>query len=123
MLKFICSIPESVGWALVGVAGTFCLLMMVEVIKTICKAIKERKTNDDAELVEVGNDYDLIQAILAAANNPFIIEEVEGEHSGIAVPSPYPENYTTGVYFSFNEDGSLYSVHSYKPDDGEESEG
>lgn len=62
-------------------------------------------------------DFDMVLAMLTNANEKFYVEEVEGEHPCVNVPSPFPEYYTTGVTFSFNLDGSLYSVHPYEPDD------
>lgn len=66
------------------------------------------------------NDFTRTLIMLTSANAKFHIDVVEGEHPGICVPSEYPEEYSTGVYFSFNEDGSLFAVHSYEPDEAEE---
>ena len=65
-------------------------------------------------------DFDLVLCMLSKANIDFYVAEVEGEHPCINVPSPSPDYYSTGVTYSFNEDGSLYSVHAYEPDEGEE---
>ena len=65
-------------------------------------------------------DFDAVLCMLSKANVNFHVEEVEGEHPCINVPSPSPEYYSTGVTYSFNEDGSLYSVHAYEPDEDEE---
>ena len=66
------------------------------------------------------NDFNTIITILKKANVRYIIAPIEGEHSSINCPSPFPQNYSTGVTFSFNDDGSLYSVLSYEPDEDEE---
>lgn len=66
------------------------------------------------------NDFNTIKTILKKANVQYIVTPVEGEHSSINCPSPCPQNYSAGVIFSFNDDGSLYSVHSYEPDEDEE---
>lgn len=65
-------------------------------------------------------DFEILVEMLKRANRKIYIDEVEGEHAGIRAPSEYPDRYTTGIYFSFNNDGSLYAVHSYEPDEGEE---
>lgn len=62
-------------------------------------------------------DFETILRILVKANyQSFEVNVIKGEYPSIDVPSPHPENYTTGVTFTFNDDGSLYSVHSYEPD-------
>ena len=66
------------------------------------------------------NDFNTILDILKRANIKFEIMELEGEHSSIDCPSPYPDNYDTGVTFTFNDDGSLYSVHSFEPEPEDE---
>lgn len=66
------------------------------------------------------NDFTVILEMLERSNTKYKIGLIEGEHSSIDCPSPYPENYSTGVTFSFNNDGSLSSVHSYEPDEDEE---
>lgn len=67
------------------------------------------------------NDFVAILGMLEQSNTKYRISPIEGgEHPSIDCPSPYPQNYSTGVTFSFNDDGSLYSVHSYEPDEGEE---
>ena len=48
MLEMICSIPENVGWVIVGAVGTLAVMMAVEVGKTIYQAIKCR-VDDDCE--------------------------------------------------------------------------
>ena len=66
------------------------------------------------------NDFNTITTILKKANVRYIVTPIEGEGSSVDCPSPFPQNYSTGVTFSFNDDGSLYSVHSYEPDEDEE---
>ena len=61
------------------------------------------------------NDFEKVLIMLSKANENFKVFDGEGEHPFIEVPSPHPENYSTGVIFSFNDDGSLYSVHSFEP--------
>lgn len=63
------------------------------------------------------NDFETILLMLNKCACKYTVEPVDGEFPCICCPSPYPENYTTGVTFSFNDDGSLYSVHSYEPDE------
>lgn len=65
-------------------------------------------------------DFDMVLAMLSKANIDFHVEEVEGEFPCVNVPSPSPDFYSTGVTYSFNNDGSLYSVHAYEPDGDEE---
>ena len=65
-------------------------------------------------------DFDAVLCMLSKANINFNVEEVEGEHPCVNVPSPSPDYYSTGVTYSFNNDGSLYSVHAYEPDEDEE---
>lgn len=69
------------------------------------------------------NDFAMVINMLSNSNTNFRIDYVEGEHPGICVPSCHPENYTAGVCFSFNDDGSLFAVHAYEPDEDEEIEG
>ena len=65
-------------------------------------------------------DFAVVLCMLSKANVNFYVEEVDGEHPCVCVPSPYPNCYSTGVVYSFNEDGSLYAVHAYEPDEDEE---
>jgi hypothetical protein len=53
-------------------------------------------------------DFAAVLCMLSKANVNFYVEEVEGEHPCVVVPSPSPDYYSTGVTYSFNEDGSLY---------------
>ena len=52
MLDFICAIPEEIGWALVGASAMLCVVMAVDLGKTIVKAIKERMDEDEDESAE-----------------------------------------------------------------------
>lgn len=47
MLEMICSIPENVGWVIVGVVGTLTTLMAIKVGKIIIQAIKDRLIDDE----------------------------------------------------------------------------
>ena len=38
----ICTIPEEIGWAVVGFIGVFALIMVAKVVKVIVEAVKER---------------------------------------------------------------------------------
>ena len=60
------------------------------------------------------NDFVKVIQMLGGANIDFDICYVEGEHPCICIPSKSPF-YSAGVTYSFNDDGSLYSVHSYEP--------
>ena len=64
-------------------------------------------------------DFDVIQEMLSKAYIFFYIEEIEGEPPAINVPSPYLDCYNDGVSFLFEEDGSLRSIHAYKPAEDE----
>lgn len=66
------------------------------------------------------NDFAKILKMLTESNQKFKIGTVEGEHPGIEIPSPFPKNYSTGVYISFHEDGSLFAIHAYEPDGADE---
>lgn len=65
-------------------------------------------------------DFEILVEMLKRANRKFYFDKAEGEHTSVCAPSEHPDQYTTGVYFSFNDDGSLYAVHSYEPAEGEE---
>jgi len=58
------------------------------------------------------NDFAKMLTMLADSGQDFLISSVKGEHPGIEIPSPSTD-YDTGVYISFNEDGSLFEIHSY----------
>jgi hypothetical protein len=44
---FICLIPEELGWALVGVVATLCVIIGYIDIKIICQMVKDRLNHDD----------------------------------------------------------------------------
>lgn len=66
------------------------------------------------------NDFTKLIQMLGNANRKYNINNIDGEHPCITCPSEHPECYSAGVCFSFNDDGSLYAVHAYEPDEGEE---
>ena len=66
------------------------------------------------------NDFVKILGMLEDSSTKYEIRSCCGEHPCINCPSPYPQNYSSGVTFSFNDDGSLSSVHSYEPDEDDE---
>ena len=41
MFEFICSIPESLGWSLVGCLGTLCGIMLYKLIKVFVQMWKD----------------------------------------------------------------------------------
>ena len=47
MLSMIYSIPENIGWVLVGFTGCLCLVMAIKVAKCLATAIKERLADDE----------------------------------------------------------------------------
>lgn len=49
MIEFICSIPENIGWIIVGVAGAFLGMSLIEVFKIAVIAIKERIEDEEDE--------------------------------------------------------------------------
>lgn len=63
------------------------------------------------------NDFDTLFKIFVKANVNIHTEETDTNYPCMVIPSPHPENYTTGVTLSFNDNGSLYSIHSYEPID------
>lgn len=48
MLNFINSIPDSIGWTLVGAIATICAIACWKVGKVIYFAIKERLEDDES---------------------------------------------------------------------------
>jgi hypothetical protein len=52
MLEMICTIPDPIGWMLVGSLGTLCAIMGWKVGKLIYIAIKERLEDDEEECEE-----------------------------------------------------------------------
>ena len=66
------------------------------------------------------SDFKVVLSMLTKANINFCAEEVDGEeYPCINIPSSSPF-YTTGVSYSFNDDGSLFAVHPYEPVDDED---
>ncbi len=43
MLEMICSIPENIGWVIVGATGMLCVMMAVKLGKFIAQVIKEHR--------------------------------------------------------------------------------
>jgi hypothetical protein len=41
MLELLCAIPEEIGWVIVGVVGTLCVMMAIKLIKLFIKIYKE----------------------------------------------------------------------------------
>lgn len=41
MLEMIYAIPEEIGWTLVGVVGTLCLIMVCKIVALFIRARKE----------------------------------------------------------------------------------
>ena len=50
MLELLCSIPNHIGWMLVGALGMACAVMGWKVGKLIYIAIKERLEDDEEEM-------------------------------------------------------------------------
>lgn len=53
LLEMICSIPDPVGWALVGFVGCLALEMCGLLIGTVVDMVRDRLTNYDDEESEV----------------------------------------------------------------------
>ena len=49
MLELLCKIPENVGWMLVGVAGTLCVIMAIKLGKLFVQMWKEWHEEDNEE--------------------------------------------------------------------------
>lgn len=49
MMNFICSIPEHIGWIIVGMVLCLCVEMFGLLIGTVIQAIKERLEDDEEE--------------------------------------------------------------------------
>lgn len=47
MLEFILSIPENIGWAMVGFTVCLCVIMLGKLAKIIVEMIKDRFFDDD----------------------------------------------------------------------------
>jgi len=46
MLKFICSIPSSIGWVLVGILATLCVFMLVKLLVFIFGEIRKHREEE-----------------------------------------------------------------------------
>ena len=53
MMNLICSIPENVGWALVGAVGMLCVVMAVKLGKILVEMWKEWHEDPDEFCDEV----------------------------------------------------------------------
>ena len=49
MINWICSIPEEIGWVLVGAAGMLALEMLGLLVGTVVDMVRERMIDDEAE--------------------------------------------------------------------------
>lgn len=49
MMNFINSIPDHIGWIMVGVLGTLVVLMGGLLIRTVVDMVRERMMDDEAE--------------------------------------------------------------------------
>lgn len=58
MLEFICSIPEEIGWSLVGFFACLCLIMACKLGWVIVQAIKERIEEREFWRVHHCDDWD-----------------------------------------------------------------
>lgn len=47
MMNFICSIPEHIGWIVVGVVLCLCIEMFGLLVGTVVQAIKERLEDEE----------------------------------------------------------------------------
>lgn len=56
MLEFICAIPESIGWALVGFVACLCVMMIAKLGKLFIQMWRERKAEDEFWAVRHGDD-------------------------------------------------------------------
>jgi hypothetical protein len=48
-MNWICSIPEEIGWVVVGALGMLCLEMCGLLIGTVVDMVRERIMDDEAE--------------------------------------------------------------------------
>lgn len=53
LLEMICSIPDHIGWMLVGFFGCLCLEVVGLLIGTVVDMIRDRLTNYDDEESEI----------------------------------------------------------------------
>ena len=58
MMNFICAIPEEIGWAIVGFVACLCVMMAVKVAKTIVRAVRERKEENEFWAVRHCEEFD-----------------------------------------------------------------
>ena len=49
MLEFICTIPNEIGWTLVGAVGTLCVIMAAKLGKLFVQMWKEWNIKEDDE--------------------------------------------------------------------------
>ena len=47
LMDLICAIPEEIGWAIVGFVACLCIMVAVDVVKTIVRIVRERKAEND----------------------------------------------------------------------------
>jgi hypothetical protein len=47
MLEMICTIPENIGWMMVGAVGMLCAVMLVKLGAVIVDAIKSRLEDEE----------------------------------------------------------------------------
>lgn len=59
MLEFICSIPEEIGWALVGAVAVIAIELGALVISEVVEMVRDRLTDDD-EMEEIENEIGVI---------------------------------------------------------------
>ena len=52
MMNWICSIPEEIGWVLVGAVGMLALEMLGLLVGTVVDMVRERMMDDDEEEYE-----------------------------------------------------------------------
>ena len=55
LMNWICSIPENVGWVIVGAVGMLALEMLGLLIGTVVDMIRDRLADDEEECEEVIN--------------------------------------------------------------------
>ena len=49
MMNWICSIPDHIGWMIVGAVGMLALEMFGLLVGTVVDMVRERMINDEAE--------------------------------------------------------------------------
>lgn len=63
MLKFICSIPDSIGWVLVGILATLCVFMLVKLLVFIFGEIRKHREEEHRKnttrLVYQGEEFEV----------------------------------------------------------------